>query len=590
MNVIDQIRQILRQATRHYIINERFPPSYNLHLNQFTGAGKTTIALEEAEDSDYTFILLTNNHKIASEQILNQRALYSLIQIESRKRLCQNNEYKKLAENGINIKHFCPDCPYINICEYYIRILEIWNEPQSWVGVHHHLGGLVNAYVIENDVDLVIIDENFTNAIYKNTRFFYSNIVQTMNLVSGMANCNEKDILTEFLQEFAFALQNRTVNIEHLYSITYQYYNKKFGSNAALLDFAEEFEKRLANFYFNSGRIFRNVVTPLMRAITEINRNYLPLSNPDCFKFISAMFKTIITEKTKYVDVAYYDTASLDLPCKVIILDATTPTNFYQQLFTRHLKPLKAKIAINTTFYQLTTAKYVMKTLDISPTAKNRLLELVKLIVNKHNEKVLVLSRSKYENEIKALNPALIETDHYPVVGSNEYEDINIGIAFGTPEPNYEVLQRQVDLLNYDFDQMLYIMREAYIIQGIGRLRFNLKQHIPTYFYLLTNLPLNLNVSIKPITIGKLEKLLQGEIKSTYSTEETEDRIRADILTILDKTDLKISDLINQVIGNTAVKNEVLRRLIDEDMIEKYRLNTTGRGRKPVMLRLKRVD
>jgi predicted transcriptional regulator len=590
MNVIDQIRKILTSTTRHYVLKEKYPPSYNLHLNQFTGAGKTTITLREMINTDSFFIFLTNNHKIAGEQILKQRALYDLLQIESRKRLCVNEDYKKLAENGINIKHFCHDCAYMNICEYYQRILEIWDEPQSWVGVHHHLGGLVNGYIIENNVDIVIIDENFTNAIYKHTKYYYTNIVQTMNLMTKMNSCNEKDIINEFLQEFAFALQNAEINIEHLYSLTYQYFHKKFGSPDALLDFAETYEIRLANFYFNKGKIFRNVVTPLVRAIIEIDRNYLPLHNPNCFKFINAMFFVLISKKTniKYIDMAYYDVKSLDLPCKVILLDATTPTGFYQNLFTRQLKPLQAKININTTIYQLTTAKYVMKTLDTSPTAKNRLLNLVRLIVEKHNEPVLVLSRSKYEDEIKAINPILIQTDHYPVVGSNEYEDINIGIAFGTPVPNYDILERQVNLLKYDFDKMLYTTREAYVIQGMGRLRFNLKQHIPTYYYLLTNLPLNINVDIKPITIGKLENLLQGEIKTTYSTEETEDRIRADILASLKKSDLRITNLMKIVSGNTAVKQEIIRRLVSENMIEKYQgIRNTNGGRRPVMLRIK---
>ncbi len=587
MSVIDQIRKILSGTTRHYLLKEKYPPTYNLHLNQFTGAGKTKITLKELDDTDQFFIFLTNNHKIAGEQIANQKALYNLIQIESRKRLCQNKQYKTLADNGINIKHFCPDCSYMNVCEYYIRIIEIWDEPQSWVGVHHHLGGLVNAYVIENDVDVVVIDENFVPAIYKNTRYHYTNIVQTMNLMSGMKPCKEKAIVIEYLQEFAFSIQNGFVNTEHLYSLVYTYFRRDFGNKDGLLDFAEIYELRLADFYFNSGRIFRNVVTPLIRTIIEIWNKYLPIFHPDSHDFINAVFKVIVGKKYKYVDVAYYDTQCLDLPCKIIILDATTSTEFYQNLFLRQLKSINAKINVNTTIYQLTTAKYVMKTLDISPTARKRLLNIVRMIVEKHNEPILVLSRIKYKKEIQAISP-LIVTDHYPVVGSNEYENIDIGIAFGTPEPNYDILQRQVDLLKYDFDKLLFIKREAYIIQGMGRLRFSLKQHIPTYFYLLTNLPLNLNYNIKPITIGKLEKLLSGEIKS-YVTENTEDRIREDILTLLEKSDIRSTKLIRAIKGNDAVKQEIIRRLISDDMIEKYKgIRNGNKGRKPTMVRIKK--
>jgi len=581
---IKEFRSVMRYNIRKYLDLPN-PVDYNLHLNLVAGVGKTTIAAEELENADSLFIYLTNNHKLGTEQINNQVALFDKIQIESRRRLCRNPDYRKLADYGINIKHFCPNCPYINVCDYYTRMIEIWGEPQSWIGVHHHLGGLVNTYVNENDVDVVVIDEYFLPSIFKHTIIPYSHLVNTINLISRMEDSREKNLIMDYLNEFAFSLQNKFVNTVYLYSQTFDYFRRSVRKNILLREFAEKYEIRLSNYYFKKKKIFKNIVTPIVEAIIDINKHYVPMTLPDHLEYINNVIQVSIGESKRYVDISRYDLDALDLNCKIMILDATTPTDFYQKLFLRNVKSLEKQLAINSVIYQISSAKYVMRTIDNNIKTRNRLLNIVKLIVDKHKETALVLSRMKYEEDIKMVNPELIITDHYPVLGSNEYEKINICIIFGTPEPKRNMLKRQAILLDCDQDELMYILRETNIIQGIHRIRPALKLGQPTYVYLLTSLPLPF-MNVKHISIGKLERLLKNEI-SGYVTEETEDRIREDILSMLEEDDYSFTDIMSQISGNNVVVSEIINRLMKDDMIEAYKVNTGGRGRKPTYYKIK---
>lgn len=577
---ISVIHDDIRKNLKHYL-NLPNPPPYNLHLNHFAGAGKTTITAEELLNSYSIFIYLTSKHELAAEQMKNNPAFRDLLQIESRQRLCQNETYVMFAQNGINIKHFCPMCPLISICEYYVRIREIWKEPQSWIGVHAHLGGLPNQYAIQNPVDVVVIDENFVPSIFKQYRFDYQSIILSSDLLYQMPDSNEKALLIEYLRDFVFTLQHNPMNYANLVFILHDYYQKS-GSSEKLKMFAEEYEKFLAQFYYTKRKIFKNVITFLIYGLINIEQQFKPLSDPTALDYIQNVIQ-FDSEHTSYIEIDWYDTDALNFACKVLILDATTPTNFYQKLFARKIEALQKNMNINSVIYQTTSAKYVMRTLDQEST-RNRLLEIVRLIVKKHKTKILVISRKKYEKEVKEVNPRLVITDHYPLAGSNQYNDIDVCVVFGTPEPRRDLLHRQAMLLNCSEDEILYILRESNILQAIHRIRPTLKLDKPTYIYLLTSVDLPFR-NIKKLSIGRLERLLQGEI-TDYITEENEDRIRGDILDILQEaTELSASDIVKKIKGNRTIVSEILHRLEKDDLIESVAKDKNGR--KNVVFKLK---
>lgn len=583
LNPLEFERYTLHHKLNRYLYSPN-PPQYNLHLNHSPGFGKSHITIEELEETDSLYEYLVPKHALGTEMINRMVGLFGYIQIESRQRVCEHEAYIKLAAAGINIKPFCQTCELMHRCQYYQRLIEIFDNPQPWVGVHHHLGGLANYYAEDKQIDAIVIDENFLSAIYKHYQFGYPLIIATYNLLSRMDNCDEKTLLHEFLQEFLFSFQNQgNLNTEYLYSIIYHYFHAAGNNASSLLAFAEEYEMWLADFYFKKSKLFRNIVTPICETICDIWQHYVPISQENYLDYINHIFEVHIGKRV-VVDMARYDLAALDIPCKVLILDATTPTSFYQRLFGRRIKPIRKDLQINSVVYQVKSAKYVMRTLDTNQNTFNRLCNIVRLIADKHPEGVLVLSRKKYEEDIKKVNPAVIQTDHYPLRGSNDYQNLDVVVVFGTPEPRRDVLQRTSVLLNCDKKQLHYIMRETNIIQGVHRIRPTLKRDTPTYIYLLTKLPLPFE-NVKNLTIGKLERLLKGEVQG-YCTEETEDRIREDILTLLESGPTSLTPLVDQIIGNTTVIREVIRRLREEKMIRIYKEEKEGPGRRKSMCSL----
>jgi hypothetical protein len=555
------------------------PPEYDLVINVPPGVGKTVNTVRELDRHDSFFEYLVPQHKFGMELIKTQPELWGHLQIESRRRLCHHVDYVKLASYGINIKHMCKECEYQPVCEYYARIIELWNEPQSWVGVHSHLGGLANAYAYETGVDVVVLDENFLNSIFKNYKFGYPLVLSTYNLLGHMEDCAEKTLIQEFLQEFIFSFQNKKLNTIYLYSLIYEYFHERGHDYTTLSEFAVMYEIALINRYFTKKRLFNNIITPLVDSIIDIHKKYVPMSVPNHLDYINSVFVPHIGQRQVFMSMCRYDLEALDLPCKTIILDATTPPAFYEKLIGRQVKTLEGDIDIGSYIYQVSSAKYVMRTLDKNEDTLDRLHKIVGMISKKHESqsKTLVLSRKKYKAGIKAVDPDNILVDHYPLRGSNDYEDCNVVVAFGTPEPRRDVLRRSATLLKVDEDELMYLMREANILQGVHRIRPALKRLEPTYIYLLTSLDLPFS-GIRKMPIGKLERFLSDELDA-YVTEETEDRIREEIMTILEKNgEMTITSLTRAVTGKNSVVSEILHRMIEEEMIYAYR-KSKGRGR-----------
>jgi hypothetical protein len=398
-----------------------------------------------------------------------------------------------------------------------------------------------------------------------------------------MQDCREKELAMEFLQEFAFAIQNEAVNNEYLYSKIWHYFKNR-GNEFELQLFSDEYEYRLADYYFTKKKIFRNIVTPLFEAIKDIWKHYVPMSVSNHLEYINTVIQVHIGKVKRYMDISFYNIDALnDLPCKVIVLDATTPTELYENIFDRPFKVLSKDVLLNSFVYQLTTARYVMNTLDRSESL-NKLLNIVDLICKKHkDEGVLVTSRKKYEKTIQNLHPEQIKTDHYPLVGTNEYKDLNVVVIFGTPEPSYYELDRKSIQLDYPRDKLHYVLRETNILQAIHRIRPATKEN-PTYIYILSNVELPLH-NVKRLSIGKLTRLLETEANE-YVIEEIEDRIREEIFSILETGNFPLSELILLTHGNKTYVREVITRMINEGVIKSYKIDNGTRGPKPTYLKL----
>jgi len=531
---LETIRNNIRASISNYLTLP-CPPLYNLHLNEFAGAGKTTITLEELSKFDSYFIYLGQKHNIVEEQIKKSPFAnkFEYPHIKSRIKTCLNEEYKKLAINyNIDIKYLCRQCKYFNNCEYYINYRNLLQFALSWFGVHSHLDGLVYNYIVEHNnlVDIVVIDEFFLNSLYKHYHIDYKTITKTANVIYKLNDSDEKIFIINLLIGFSNGIKNG-LNYNNLSTLIIDYITKKYNLKN-INNFLEEFNLSLFDYYEKYNRLFYNYIDPIFNLIRYLKYYHNQYKINKTINHISDIIR-IFNNKINYIDISYYNLECLDLPSKILILDATTPTSFYNQIFKRTVKSTSNMIDIyGSVIYQITSGKYVMQTLDNSKSAKDKLLYILNLITRKHKKKVLVICRKKYEQDIKSLKNKLLVVDHYPISGTNLYNTFDIVVIFGSPEPRPDELNRMSNLLNVDPNIILYLLRETNIIQGIHRIRFTIKEN-PTFIYILTNLDLPIS-NINRISLNDLISLLETEIKEKIIFEYIYDDISNEIIDLLE--------------------------------------------------------
>jgi hypothetical protein len=597
---LEKIRTEMYEKTLEYLEEPNPPSSYFLN-NSFPGSGKSYLTCKALDDCDSVFIYLVNEHDVGSEQMETNKVLFNLTQIKSRYKLCKHETYKNLSEKGINIKRFCPTCEYIGACEYYHRMIEIWKERQSWIGVHHHLPGLVNNYIDKKHPDALVIDEYFLNGIWKNLKIFYGTLISNITLVSKMEDTNERTFILDVLREFSITFKTNRLNIDFIHERIYKYF-RRYGTPFDLELFYNEFEERLSNMYFNTGKIFVNIVTRVCKMLYYLYRHHKTVKDPTYLDLMSNVILYIKGDEKQYIDISYVDLGLLDLNCKIIILDATTPKEFYEHIFKKQIYSLQNSMVVNSKIYQVTSAKYCMSTLDNEKSdIYKRLKNIVRDIANKHKTNVLVVSRKKYEKDILFLNPNIntkndweklkrkeitpeyIYTGHYPLFGSNKYEKFNVCVLFGTPEPQRDMLKRRANLLDIDCKILYYLEREAYMLQSLHRIRCNIKEE-PTYIYILSSVDLDLKNANK-LSIGKLERLIRNQVVG-YVSEDNESRIEEEVLSYLRITELPLSELYGLITGNSVIVADVIKNMEIKRLIDIYKLHRSGRGRKPLICRL----
>jgi hypothetical protein len=591
MNVTE-VRSQIRARAAEYLALDGYP--YNLHFNQFPGAGKTTIILDECEKANANFVYLMDNHDNVTDQMGKQPALFDCTHIESKERLCHEDTYKDLSKKcHISIKHFCRECSYYYECEYYARMREIYTEPTKWAGVHSHLGFLVKHYVDTmqsktNPIDVVIIDE-YPDALIRKTPIRLGALKSTEEILFVMADSAEKTLITDILLQFEFAFQHKSlkekaVNAKEVFRLIWYYFNRK-GNAKNLEIFSYEFENKLIERYRIWKRAIPNIMTGLCEAIATIGKFKVPSSSEEIIKYVSNMFYSYFPSddengysKEFVIEIWNFDPDVLDINAKVIILDATTYTNYYQRLFNRTVQPVSHNIALNKSFvYQCSSAKFVMETLDNeNEKTKSRLFNIIKMIAEKHNQPILVVSRKRYEDEIKDIHP-LIRTTHYGVKGTNAFEDINVGVLFGTPELPKHIVERESEVLGiHDYNAVLAVKRESLMIQAIHRIRISLKLEQATWIYLLTKLNIGF-VNAKNLSLSGFEHMLALKSGGCIS-EELNDDIRCNITELLTNP-LTQSEIIEQIPHNRNLIIQILKEMEQSDLIRKMK-GTNQKGRK----------
>jgi hypothetical protein len=263
----------------------------------------------------------------------------------------------------------------------------------------------------------VVIDEYFINSIFERHTVVYDDVIHTNVLLDRLTPSIELTLFKSLMVWMIGLIQEKTADYTQI-----SYYIRKYvrlgGNEERIEAFCTTWELFLGNHYISTKHIFQNIITGLANMLLNFQEFGL-----DDLEYLQAMIQCISTDKAVFLDISWWNRHALQIPSRIILLDATTPPEFYKFLFNRKIKTMNASVEIFSTIYQITRGTYVMESLNHEDTF-NRMAELVKLIVDKHNSKTLVVSRKKYEEKIKKISP-LIAADHYPLVGSNNYEDYN---------------------------------------------------------------------------------------------------------------------------------------------------------------------
>jgi len=556
-----------------------------LDVNSFAGSGKSTIIADMLGKFEIPFICLFNKHDIAKEQKEKQEYYQHCVHIASRKELCNLKEnYEDLFKKGININSLCGNCGFKEEgCEYYSRMRQIYQDDGTdWIGVHHHLNGLVSAYIEEKYVKVVIIDEYFLNAIYHIQDIYSKQLAESISFLSEIETNEARALVLamSLLNDFNRSILTKKVKInpKKIYDKLINFNNSTVLNNEIYkLDIiSDNYQALLVDKYLNGEPIIKNIVTPLLESFINIV-NYSKIhSKIETIEYIKNVYKIIYNKKLerRLLNLQYFNKRALDIDCKIVILDATTPVNFYKELFDdKNVMSLQRDIDLNTVFYQLTTGQYVMTTLDNKfSKAKENLLHLTELVAEKHKDgKVLVVSRKKYEEEIGKLANNIV-TAHYPLVGSNEYDNINVCVIFGAPRPNDNVIDRKSIILNCSREILIEIEQDSNVIQAIHRLRIALKQDIETRVYILTNIELPFE-NIKKYTLKNLIKLLGIEVRTKSYLIHEEGNIYSDIYNTIKENEGITKSKLNMIVRkkhNFHFYKETLKKMVDEGDINEY--------------------
>jgi len=613
MNV-NQLRGLMVDTLDEYMYD--YSDQRILFFHTFPGSGKTFTTTKFMQENEFLVIYTFPTHPLGKEAVVDP---YGVLQIKSRRYFCNDSRFKKIEKFGIDAKILCDNfCPDKDTCEYYLRLKELFEYPQSWCGVHHHLSNLVQSYIEQHGecVDAIVIDEEFLQSLYVNVAIDMKLLRWTIQLLSNFYDSPEKILITYLLKEITYGMQTGRTNeidFDQVKNDILEYGDRYRFKN--MYGFLREVDETLLEWFIQGRTIKFNVLRPLL----EMAKNYY--YNRDKRGYLESMLNLGYSKRR---DKYYAFLHRYDLDCvrldnqKIIVLDATTPTAIYERVFNREINLLEYGKTDDAKVYQFngypTRNRFPMSSLvsRVNNEVKftkgfDRLCNIVKGICDKHkNERILIVSRKKFGIKERIadylkkggisvqisrlgleLGPERVSVEHFGGLrGVNKYKDgFSVCIIFGTPFPNPEFIKRQSILLGIDREELVELAREMEIIQDLYRIRPYGKDN--AYFYVLTSIDLGFVIEGR-MSPKQMENWIFGRKPKIRDNAVLRSRIKGDILDAFRKWDvLKKSEVREKVSGRDVTVDEIFSELRDEGFFERVKIENAGRGRKPEKYRLK---
>lgn len=454
----------------------RYPP----------GGGKTTTSANELLRQNIQFAFFGGKHESLEDNISKP---HGLMHLEGKARKCTNPKKTDFELYGLlDSPEVCNRCPHLQFCEYKRMRKEFYNEPQSFVAVHHHFNNIAE-HLEQSKFDLYVFDENFLEAMFVGGDYHLNDLHKTQKLVLEMVDSPEREFVKELLEDLI------------VFVYTGQFTAPRIPASLNLFAFAEEYGRMLVDRYYRREWIHPNVLGGII--------NFFLLKNEKEI-YRREIRKGAVREHI--VELSQYDFSPLKTKTPLMILDATTPANIYKKVLKKRKVVVKEPVAIaNSHLFQLTTHNYPMSYLRKEGIRK-RLFEITKNVCLKHSdEEVFICIRKRFknylENYLEGIENANIA--HYGGLrGANSFQEANVAVLIGTPIPNPDVTDVRARVMGVDRDDVFQMECNQEMLQTVHRIRPLLKDE--SYVYILSNMDTGyLCNDANHLPITRLENILK---------------------------------------------------------------------------------
>lgn len=430
------------------------------------GIGKTTGVVRTLVEDNYPFGFFGADHASVQSNVVE---IYEDIKhLEGKNRKCQNPRKRQLVELGLlESSYTCALCEHEGFCDYKEMQYDFFIEPFTFAGVHAHIPHLAS-FVEENYFDAMVIDENFFDSMFLGGTMTIREINNNLEMLYEMESSDERDYMVRFLKDLSTLLISGEMERE-----------KTDGYD--LKAFSKEYHKFMLDRLYDRKKTYFNDIQWLVDFLITNNNKLITR------RVVENQFR-----KRYFVDLYQYDFSPLNITRPIIILDATTPKEIYEEIFEPFKKRIithKPKVVAHSKLYQLTTHSYPMKFLN-REMIRDRLFSICENIVKRYNqEKVFFCIRKKFR---PFLEQYLVNYDnsfvaHYGGVrGANDYLEADIAVLIGAPFPNPDIVKMKSQAMGVHQEFIHQMECNEEMLQTIHRIRPLLKDE--TEVFILSNI------------------------------------------------------------------------------------------------------
>ncbi len=136
----------------------------------------------------------------------------------------------------------------------------------------------------------------------------------------------------------------------------------------------------------------------------------------------------------------------------IIILDATGKKQLYEKLFNREVLEYAPQVKLENEIIQVYSSSNSKRSLS-NPRHFQRYMEAVKKLVIQEPYTLVVckeIYKDRIAAELASISPHAKAAHFYGIRGSNEFQDLNQTIIFGTPQLREDALKKYASMLHYD--------------------------------------------------------------------------------------------------------------------------------------------